>query len=335
MPGLSRRGALLTLVAAPLASALPDHLPGLATVARADDYPSRPVKVIVPFGAGGPTDVYTRDIAAELQQVLHQAFVMENRPGAGTTIGTEFVANATPDGYTLLMVSGTQTVNETLYQNKAYSLMRDLVPIAPLMDSDLVLVVHPSVPAKTLTELIALAKEKPGTLNFGSSGPGSNYHMAAELLKDLTGINIVHVPYKGSTGMRVDILSGQIQMLFDSIPTMAPYIKAGKVRAMGTSGTARSPILPDVPTIAEAGVPGFEFSQWVGFMAPKSTPQPIVDLLHDSITAILSRPDIKEAWDKQGATPMLMTQPEFASFMAAQVTKWAKVINDNRITLIN
>jgi tripartite-type tricarboxylate transporter receptor subunit TctC len=159
--------------------------------------------------------------------------------------------------------------------------------------------------------------------------------MAAELLKDLTGINIVHVPYKGSTGMRVDILSGQIQMLFDSIPTMAPYIKAGKVRAMGTSGTARSPVLPDVPTIAEAGVPRFQFSQWVGVMAPKGTPQPIVDLLHNSITAILSRPDIKEAWDKQGATPMVMTQPEFAAFMAAEIAKWAKVINDNHITLID
>ncbi len=143
------------------------------------------------------------------------------------------------------------------------------------------------MPAKNLGELLALARAKPGTLNFGSSGPGSNYHMAAELLKNLTGINIVHVPYKGSTGMRVDILSGQIQMLFDSIPTMAPYIKAGKVRAMGTSGTVRSPILPDVPTIAEAGVPGFQFSQWVGFMAPKGTPQPIIDLLHNSITAIL------------------------------------------------
>lgn len=159
--------------------------------------------------------------------------------------------------------------------------------------------------------------------------------MAAELLKNLTGINIVHVPYKGSTGMRVDILSGQIQMLFDSIPTMAAYVKAGKVRALGTTGVTRSPILPDVPTIAEAGVPGFEFTQWVGFMAPKGTPQPIVDLLHNAITSILSRPDIKQAWEKQGATPMVMTQPKFADFMSAQVEKWAKVIKDNHITLID
>jgi tripartite-type tricarboxylate transporter receptor subunit TctC len=320
----SRRAALLALASAATLS-----------VARADTYPSRPVKVIVPFGAGGPTDVFVRELSVELQKSLHQSFVIENRPGAGTTIGTDYVAKSAPDGYTLLMASSTQTVNETLYKDKPYQLLRDLTPIAPLEENGLVLVVSPSVPAKNLGELLALARAKPGTLNFGSSGPGSNYHMAAELLKDLTGINIVHVPYKGSTGMRVDILSGQIQMLFDSIPTMAPYIKAGKVRAMGTSGTARSPILPDVPTIAEAGVPGFQFSQWVGVMAPKGTPQPIVDLLHNSITAILSRPDIKEAWDKQGATPMVMTQPEFAAFMAAEIAKWVKVINDNHITLID
>jgi tripartite-type tricarboxylate transporter receptor subunit TctC len=305
------------------------------SAARADDYPSRPVKVIVPFGAGGPTDVYARDIAAELQKSLRQAFVMENRPGAGTTIGSDFVAKAVPDGYTLLMVSGTQTVNETLYTNKPYELMRDLVPIAPLIDTDLVLVEANAVPAKNLAELLALARAKPGTLNYGSSGPGSNYHMAGELLKNLTGIDIVHVPYKGSTGMRTDILSGQIQLLFDSVPTMAPQIQAGMVHALGTSGKLRSPILPDVPTIAEAGVPGFQATLWVGFMAPKGTPQPIIDLLNRNITDILKRPDIKEAWDKQGATPLVMSQQDFAAFMQAQVDKWAKVIKDNHIALID
>jgi len=300
----------------------------------ADDYPSRPVKFVAPFGAGGPTDVFTRIVAQELQKALHQPFVVENKPGAGTTIGTEYVAKAAPDGYTLLMVSGTQTVNETLYTSKPYHLMQDLVPISPLIDSDLVLVVNPSVPAKNLNELIALAKAKPGSLNFGSSGPGSNYHMAAELLKNLTGIDIVHVPYKGSTGMRTDILSGQIQMLFDSVPTMAAFIKDGRVRALGTSGTARSAILPNVPTIAEAGVPGFQATLWVGFMAPKGTPQPVIDLLNREITEILKRPDIKASWGQQGATPLTMTQPEFATFMQAQVDKWAKVIKDNHITLI-
>ena len=306
-----------------------------APAAIADDYPSRPVKIIVPFGAGGPTDVYTRAIAEELRKSLRQPFIMENRPGAGTTIGTDVVAKSQPDGYTLLMVSGTQTVNETLSVHKPYQLMRELVPVAPLIDTDLVLVVHPSVPAKTLSELLALARAKPGTLNYGSSGPGSNYHMAGELLKNLTGVDIVHVPYKGSTGARNDILSGQIQILFDSVPTMAPQIKAGMVRALGTSGKTRSSILPDVPTMAEAGVPGFNATLWVGFMAPVGTPKPIVDKLHDEITKILRRPDIKQAWEKTGATPIVMTQPEFKSFMEAQVAKWTEVIKTNRIAPIN
>ena len=326
MPLMRHFAALLALAIAATIGAPP---------CKADDYPSRPVRIIVPFGAGGPTDVYTRAIAEELRKALHQTFVMENKPGAGTTIGTDYVAKAAPDGYTLLMVSGTQTVNETLYTKKPYHLMHDLVPIAPLIDSDLVLVVHPSVPAKSVKELLALARAKPGTLNFGSSGPGSNYHMAAELLKHLTGINIVHVPYKGSTGMRTDILSGQIQMLFDSVPTMAPLIKAGKVRALGTSGTARSAILPDVPTIAEAGVPGFQATLWVGFMAPAGTPQPIVDKLNAEITKIVSRPDIKAAWEKQGAEPVTMTQPQFKAFMDAQIAKWADLIKANDIKPIN
>jgi len=319
---------LLTLAASSI-TALP------ALPLNADDYPSHPVRIIVPFGAGGPTDVYTRAIAEELRKSLNQAFVEENKPGAGTTIGTDFVAKAVPDGYTLLMVSGTQTVNETLYTHKPYELMRDLVPIAPLIDSDLVLVVHPSVPAKNLNELLALARARPGTLNYGSSGPGSNYHMAGELLKHLTGVDIVHVPYKGSTGMRTDILSGQIQILFDSVPTMAPMIRAGKVRALGTSALTRSPILPDVPTIAEAGVPGFQATLWVGFMAPAGTPQPIVEKLNREITKVVTRPDIKVAWEKTGATPVSMTQSNFKKFMDAQISKWADLIKANRITPIN
>ena len=305
-----------------------------AAVARADDYPSRPVKIIAPFGAGGPTDVYTRAIAEELRKTLHQPFVIEDHPGAGTTLGTDLVAHAAPDGYTLLMAGSTQTVNETLYAHKSYALMRDLVAVAPLIDTDLVLVVHPSVPAHTMAELIALAKAKPGTINFGSSGPGSNYHMSAELLKSLTGIDIVHVPYKGSTGARTDILSGQIQMMFDSIPTMAPMVKAGLVRPLGVSGIKRSPILPDVPTIAET-VPGFQSTLWIGFMAPKDTPKPIIELLNRTITGILSRPDIKDAWEKEGARPFTMTQPEYEAFMQANVDKWAKVIKANHIALIN
>lgn len=300
-----------------------------------EDYPSRTVKIIVPFGAGGPTDVYTRAVAEELRKSLQQSFVMENRPGAGTTMGTDFVAKSPADGYTLLMVSGTQAVNETLFAKKSYRLMHDLVPVAPLIDSDLVLVVHPSVPAKTLKELLALARAKPGRLNYGSSGLGSNYHMAGELLKTLTGIDIVHVPYKGSTFARNDIISGQIEMLFDSVPTMAATIKAGLVRPIAVSGKTRSPILPDVPTLDEAGAPGFQATLWTGFMAPAGTPPDIVARLNRAISAAVSQPEIKKQWEEQGANPMVMTQGEFAAFMQAQVEKWAKVIAANNIAPIN
>src|SRR5579871_425136 len=200
------------------------------TAAAAEDYPTRPIHVIVPFGAGGPTDIFTRALTEELRKSLGQPFVMENRPGAGTVIGTELAAKAAPDGYTLLMVSATQTVNETLIANKQYQLMRDFVPIARLFHSELVMVLHPSVPANNVKEFIALAKQKPGQLNYASSGVGSNYHMAGELFKNLTGTDIVHVPYRGSSGARTDILGGQVQMMFDSIPTMAPFIEAGKVK---------------------------------------------------------------------------------------------------------
>jgi tripartite-type tricarboxylate transporter receptor subunit TctC len=311
-------------------------VPISAWPAMADDYPSsQVVKMIVPFGAGGPSDVFARAVVEELRKSLHQSFVIENRPGAGTTIGTDFVAKATPDGYTLLMVSGTQTVNETLYGKKPYHLMRDLVPVAPLIDTDLVLVVHPSVPAKNLAELLALARAKPGTLNYGSSGPGSNYHMAGELLKNLTGIDIVHVPYKGSTGARNDILGGQIQMLFDSVPTMAPMIKSGLVRPIATSGKTRSAILPDVPTLDEAGAKGFQATLWTGFMAPAGTPQPIVELLNREITKAVSQPHIKKKWEEEGANPLTMTPAEYRSFMEAQIDKWAKVIKANGIPPIN
>lgn len=305
------------------------------TPSVAEDYPARTVKIVVPFGAGGPTDVYTRAMAEELRKSLHQPFILENRPGAGTTIGTDSVAKSEPDGYTLLMVSGTQTVNESLFTRKPYELMRDLVPVAPLIDTDLVLVVHPSVPAKNLAELIALAKAKPGTLNYASSGPGSNYHMAGELLKNLTGIDIVHVPYKGSTGARSDIISGQVQMMFDSVPTMASTIKAGLVRAIATTGKTRSAILPDVPTLNEAGISGYNASLWVGLMAPVNTPKPIVELLNREISKIQANPQIKTEWEKQGAVPLTMTPDQFGTFMRAEIEKWAKVIKANGIATIN
>jgi tripartite-type tricarboxylate transporter receptor subunit TctC len=298
---------------------------------RAQDYPNRTIRFIVPFGAGGPTDVFTRALAEELRKVLNQPFVMDNRPGAGTIIGTSEAAKAAPDGYTLLMMSATQTTVETLNPNKPYKLMRDFVPVASLMNSELVMVVHPSVPVSNLAEFIALAKAKPGTLNYASSGIGSNYHMAAELVKNLAGIDIVHVPYKGSTGARNDILAGQVDMMFDSVPTMAPMIEAGLVKPLGTSGRVRSPALPNVPTLAEAGIPGYEATIWLGVMAPAGTPQTIVDRLNTEISKILARPDIRAAWRAQGANPMIMKPDEFGAYVQSEIERWAKVIKANGI----
>jgi tripartite-type tricarboxylate transporter receptor subunit TctC len=296
------------------------------TAAAADNYPSRPVKIIVPFAAGGPADVYARVLAQKMEQDLGQAFVVEDKPGGGSIVGTQAVQTAEPDGYTLLLMSNTHTVNETLIPHKPFELMRDFVPVAPVNYSDLVLVVHPSVPAKTLQEFIALAKSKPGVLNYASSGPGTPYHMAGELFKAMAGVNIVHVPYKGSSGARTDVLGGQVQMMFDAITTMAPNVEAGKVRALGTSGKVRSKVLPDVPTISEAGVPGYEAVIWLGIMAPKGTPRAIVEKLNAEIRKIVNEPDIKAAWDKQGAVPMSMSPEEFDKFLRADIEKWAKVV---------
>src|SRR5262249_43002613 len=264
--------------------------------ARAQDYPTRVVHVVAPFGPGGPADVLSRVVAQKLSDTLKQGFVVENRPGASTMIGTDAVAKAMPDGYTLLIISQTHATNESLVANKPFQLMRDFTPVSPIYAGDLVMVVHKSVPVNTLKEFIALAKAKPGTLNYASSGTGSQYHLTGELFKAMSGTDIVHVPYKGSTGARNDILGGQVQMMFDTIATMAPSVEAGLVRALGTTGEERSPILPEVPTIAEAGVPGFQASGWVGIVAPAATPKPIVERLNAEIRKILDSPEIKESW---------------------------------------
>ena len=304
-----------------------------ASGAPAQDYPNRTIRMIVPFGAGGPTDVFTRAIGEELRKALGQPIVMENRPGAGTIIGTTEAAKSAPDGYTLLMISATQTTVETLNPNKSYRLMRDFVPVASLMNSELVLVVPERSPVNNLAELIALAKANPGRLNYGSSGPGSNYHMAGELVKNLAGLDIVHVPYKGSTGARADIISGQIDMMFDSVPTMAPTIEGGRVKALGTSGRVRSPVLPNIPTIAEAGIPDYDATIWIGVMAPAGTPKPIVELLNREINKILMRADIKESWRRQGANTMVMKPEEFGAYIDSEIARWARLIKANGIQI--
>jgi len=304
-----------------------------AALAQAQTYPSRPVTIVVPFGAGGPADIYARFLGQRMQAPLGQPVVVENRPGGGSVVGSNAVARSAPDGYTLLMMSNTHTVNETLIPNKPFVLLRDLAPVAPVNYSDLLLVVHPSVPANNLKELIALAKSEPGKMNYASSGPGTPYHMAGELFKSLAGVDVVHVPYKGSDGARVGILGGQVQMMFDAITTMAPNVRAGKLKGFGTSGRARSSVLPDVPTVAEAGVPGYEATIWLGVMAPAGTPKPIIDRLNAEITKVTGRAEVKEAWGKQGATALSMTPEQFDQYLRDDIAKWAKVIAQAGIKL--
>jgi tripartite-type tricarboxylate transporter receptor subunit TctC len=311
------RVAVITAVAA--AAIFPPH-------ASAQDYPSKSVRIIVPFGAGGPADVYARVLAQHLSDTLKQTFVVENRPGAGAIIGTDAVAKSAPDGYTLLLMSNTHTTNESLIPSKPFQLMRDFVPVSPINYSDLIMAMHPSVPAKTLKEFIAQAKSNPGRLNYASSGPGTPYHMAGELFKAMSGTDIVHVPHKASGEARSNVIGGHVQMMFDAITTMAENVRAGQVIALGTTGKQRSSIMPDVPTVDEAGVPGYEATIWLGVMAPAATPKPIVDKLNGEIQKIVQRADVKEAWAKQGAVPMLMSPDEFDKYLRADIEKWAHVV---------
>ncbi|MCI3951730.1 MAG: transporter [Burkholderiales bacterium] len=295
-------------------------------VANAQTYPAKTVRVIVPFGAGGPADLYARFLAQRLQGPLGQSFIVEDRPGAGSIIGTDVVAKSAPDGYTLLVMSNTHTVNESLVQKKPFTLMKDFVPIAPINYSDLLLVVHPSLPVKSVKELLALAKAKPRGLNYASSGTGTPYHMAGELFKALAGVEIVHVPHKSSGDARTSVLSGQVEMMLDAITTMAPNAKAGRVRALATSGAKRSTVMPDLPTIAEAGVKGYETTIWLGVMAPAGTPKPILERLNAEIGKITGRPDVKKTWNEQGAQPMIMTTAEFEKYLHQDIAKWAKIV---------
>jgi tripartite-type tricarboxylate transporter receptor subunit TctC len=298
----------------------------VAAAAAAQDYPNHPVKLIVPFAAGGPADVYARVLAQHLQQSLGQPFVVEDRPGGGSIVGTEVAAKSAPDGYTLLMMSNTHTVNESLMPRKPFELMRDFVAVAPVNYSDLVLVVNPSVKANSLRELIALAKANPGKLNYASSGPGTPYHMAGELFKSMAGVDIVHVPYKESSGARTGLLGGQVEMMFDAVTVMNEHVRAGKARALATSGKVRSTVMPDVPTLDEAGVPGYDAVIWLGIMAPKGTPAAIVDKLNGEITRIVQSPAIKAEWAKQGAVGMAMSPAQFTRYLDDDIVKWAQVV---------
>jgi tripartite-type tricarboxylate transporter receptor subunit TctC len=299
---------------------------GIIAAASSQEYPSRPVKIIVPFGAGGPADVYSRIIAQKLSDSFKQSFIVENRPGAGSVIGTDAAAKSPHDGYTLVAITNSHTTNESLVSKLPYRLMRDFVPVATLNYSDLVMVVHPSVPANNVGEFIALAKSKPGAMNYASAGTGTGYHMAAELFKAMSGTDIVHVPYKSSSAARTDVIGGQVQMMVDATTTMVPNVQAGQVRALATTGKKRSAVLPNVPTVAEAALPGYEAVIWLGIMAPSGTPDDILRKLNGEINKVLESADVKEAWAKLGAEPMVMTPTEFGSYLRSDIEKWAKIV---------
>jgi tripartite-type tricarboxylate transporter receptor subunit TctC len=294
-------------------------------LANAQSYPNRPVKIVVPFAAGGPADNYARFMAQRLSDELKQPFVIDNKPGAGSIIGTDFAAKSPADGYTLLMMSNAHTVNESLIPSKPFGLMKDFVGVAPVNSSNLLLVVHPSVPVKNVAELVALAKSKPGKLNYASSGNGTPYHMAGELFKHMAGINMTHIPYKGSSGARTDIVGGQVDVMFDAETTMAEFARNGQVRMLGATGLTRSTNLPDLPTVAET-VPKYEATIWLGIMAPKGTPADIVNKLNAEMRKIVNNPDVKAAWAKQGAVPMSMTVAEFDQYLIADIAKWANIV---------
>ncbi|MGZ8211240.1 MAG: tripartite tricarboxylate transporter substrate binding protein [Burkholderiales bacterium] len=292
----------------------------------AQTYPAKTVRIVVPFAAGGPADIFARFLGQRLQESMGQPFVVDDRPGAGSIIGTDIVAKAPADGYTLLMMSNTHTVNESLVPKKPFTLMKDFVGIAPVNYSDLLMVVHPSLPVKSVKEFVQLAKAKPRGLNYASSGTGTPYHMAGELFKAMAGIDVVHVPHKGSAEARTSVISGQVEMMTDAITTMAPMAKAGKVRALATTGTRRSQIMPDLPTVAEAGVPGYEATIWLGMMAPAGTPKAVIDRLNSEITKITSRPDVRKLWQEQGAVAMSMSPADFDRYLRQDIDKWAKVV---------
>jgi tripartite-type tricarboxylate transporter receptor subunit TctC len=297
-----------------------------AGTAHAQGYPNKPIKMIVPFGAGGPADIYARAVAQRLSEPLGQQVIVEDRPGAGSVVGTDAAAKSPPDGYTLLMISNTHTINETLNPKMPYNLLRDFAPITQVNVMPNVLVVSPTAKVNSVKELIALVKANPGKLNYASSGSGTPYHLAAELFKAMTDTQIVHIPHKASGEARASVLGGQVEMMFDSLPTTVQQIKAGKLKGLAITSSRRSELLPDMPTVSEAGVPGYEADLWLGLMAPIGTPAAIINRLHDETVKILQRPDVRASFIQQGTEPIGNTPAQFGAFLKAYVEKWGKVV---------
>ncbi|MCX8134612.1 MAG: tripartite tricarboxylate transporter substrate binding protein [Roseococcus sp.] len=294
-------------------------------------WPQRPVRIVVPFGLGGSADVAARFLAEPLAAAFGQPFVVENRPGAGATIGTDLVAKSAPDGHTLLLMSNTHTANETLLPNRPYVLMRDLAPVAAINIAFHALVVHPSLAARSVAELIALLRANPGRFDYASSGPGTPYHIAGEVFRAMAGVEVTHVPFRGSNEARTAVISGQVPIMFDAIPTMREQIAAGRVRGLATTGPERSPLLPDLPTVAEA-LPGYEASIWLGLMAPAGTPRPVVERLNAEVNRVLELPATRERQLNAGAQVMPMTVDAFDAFLRRDIQRQAEWIRMARIT---
>ncbi len=294
-------------------------------VAAQAGYPSKPVRFIVPSAAGGGTDIIARSLAQKLSESLGQQFVVDNRPGAGQMIGIELAAKSAPDGYTLVMAASTLAINSIMFKKVSYDPVRDFAPITQAASLPNVLVVHPSLPVRTVRELIALARQRPGQINFASAGIGTSPQMSIELLKSMAGIDLVHFPYKGTTPGIVDLLAGEVTVMTPNVLTALPHIKAGKLRALAVTSARRSEALPDVPTIAESGLPGYDSTQWYGVLAPAGTPRGIVAKLHVEMVRALRLPDVRERLAADGAEPVGSTPEEFAAFIKSEIEKWARV----------
>ncbi len=292
----------------------------------AQDYPSKPIRFVLPFPPGGGTDTLARIVGQKLAQDFGQTIVMDNRPGAGANIGAEIAAHSAPDGYTILMGNIAHAVNVTLYSKPGYDLVKDFAPITLLAAAPNILVVHPSIAAKSVKELIALAKAKPGQLNYASSGSGSSAHLAGELFKNLAGVDLVHIPYKGGGPAVISLVAGEAAIGFATMPSVLPQVKAGKLRALAVTTAKRSPAVPDLPTIAEAGVPGYEANTWYGVLAPGKTPKSIIALLHDKFVKLMQSADIRERVAVHGYEPETNTPQEFAAYIKSEIAKWGKVV---------
>ena len=308
-------------------------LAAAATSAFAQGYPAKPAKVIVPYPPGGPTDIVARVVSQKLSEQMGQQFIVENRPGAGGNIGAEAVAKSPADGYTLLVATTAHAINPSLFKNLGYNLTKDFAPVSLLTSGPLVIVANPSVPAKDVQELIAMGKAKPGSLNYASSGNGQSTHLSAELFATMAGIKMNHIPYKGSAPALTDVMGGQAALMFDTMLSAMPHVKNGKLKAIAVTSAARSPAAPDVPTVAESGLPGYEAIAWNGLLVPAGTPGDVVAKLNAELKKALDAPDVKDRFSAQGFGAAWNTREAFAKFIQSELDKWAKVVKVSGATL--